>query len=97
MSDNKRTIDDDTYADIVIAAKGLGKEIDDLIAQVKEYQAECERQRVEIEKLKADFNKSKEEQKQQITEILEDGLKKMEDDICSAMQEKIEKKPGIDE
>lgn len=92
MSDNKPKINDDEYVELVCAAKGLGKHIDDLMDQIREFQASCEKNRTEIEKLKEDIQKSKEEQKEKIEQIMKDGFKKIEDDVCAAVQNKIENK-----
>ncbi len=92
MSDKKPVIGDEEYSELVTAASGLGKQLDTLIKQVKEFQQSCEQNRLEIERLKEDFRKQKEEQEELIEKALAESFRKIEDDICAAVQTGAENK-----
>lgn len=80
MSDNDKKFDT-----AVVALKSLGKQIDDLQAQLEQYQEDVLKQQKAINELKADFYAQKKETEKEVLTALEES----KDDICHKIEESI--------
>lgn len=80
MSDKDKKLDT-----AVVSLRSLGKLIDDLQAQLEQYQEDVQKQQKAINELKADFYAQKEETEKEVRTVLEDS----KEDLCGKIEESI--------
>lgn len=80
MSDKDKKLDT-----AVVSLRSLGKLIDDLQAQLEQYQEDVLKQQKAINELKADFYAQKEETEKEVRAVLEDS----KEDLCRKIEESI--------
>ena len=95
MSDEyNNTSRQETYENLMQASQEVGKQLEDMLTQVQQYQAECEKNRQELNRLKEDYERDREKNKELIQEILQKHLTELEhkitESVTSAIREKTE-------
>ena len=71
MSDEyNNTSRQETYANLIQASQEVGKQLEDMLTQVQQYQAECEKNRQELNRLKEDYERDREKNKEFIQETM---------------------------
>ena len=98
MSDEyNNTSRQETYENLMHASQEVGKQLEDMLTQVHQYQAECEKNRQELNRLKEDYERDREKNKEIIQEILQKHLTELEQKITESVTSAIrEKTKGSD-
>ena len=68
-----------------VAVSSLGRQLDELKAQIEQFRIEAEKQREAVKELKADFAAKKDETKAQVLAALEEST----EDICRQLGERM--------
>ena len=80
------------YEKIYQASQDIGKQLDEMLVQVKQFQEECEKNRQELNRLKEDYQRDREKTKEFIEQALRENLAKMEQDIAKTVTLAIQEK-----
>lgn len=81
-----------TYEKIYQASQDIGKQLDEMLVQVKQFQEECEKNRQELNRLKEDYQRDREKTKEFIEQALRETFAKMEQDITKTVTLAIQEK-----
>ena len=82
------------YDNLIQASQDIGKQLEDMLTQVQQYQAECEKNRQELNRLKEDYEREREKNQKLIEEILRKHLTELEQKITESVTSAIREKTG---